>query len=309
MASPDVVTVGDIMVDARVPAEAAGGAHVVGKVRLHAGGSAANAAVWAAATGAAAGVVGRVGDDFAGRALRRELEARGVDAHLAVDSYLPTGCVLQLGERTIAERGANARLEPGDLPSPLEAGAVLVSGYILLHDDSATAALEALERARSEWIAVDAASARLLERYGPKRFLDATRPATVLLLNADEALALTDSEPVTAAQALAGLYRLVCVKRGRDGAVACFHGTLQHADAPPTALVDDSGSGDAFAGALLAALAGGASVGAALEAACRAGAAAAGSDGLWPSSSESGPRGDDISRPTISIRKHRSRRR
>jgi sugar/nucleoside kinase (ribokinase family) len=283
MASPDVLAVGDVMVDARAPSEAVARGHVVGKVRLYAGGSAANAAAWAAAAGARSGVVGRVGDDFAGRALRRELEARGVDARLAVDADLPTGCVLTLGERTLAERGANARLDPGDVPSALEAGAVLVSGYVLLHDDSGAAALAALDRARSAWIAVDAASAHLLERYGRERFLDATGPATVLLLNADEALALTGEEPNEAAQALAGLFRLVCVKRGADGVVACFDGTLRHSDAPPITLVDDSGAGDAFAGALLAALAGGRAVGVALEAACRAGAAAAASHRLWPS--------------------------
>jgi sugar/nucleoside kinase (ribokinase family) len=282
MASPDVFAVGDVMVDARVPSEAVAGGHVVGKVRLHAGGSAANAAAWAAASGARAAVVARVGEDFAGRALRRELEARGVDARLAVDAELPTGCVLTLGERTVAERGANARLGPGDVPSSLEAGAVLVSGFVLLQEDSGAAALTALERARSAWIAVDAASARLLDRYGRKRFLDATSPATVLLLNSDEALALTGEKPEDAAQALAGHYRLVCVKRGADGVVACFDGTLRRTDAPPIALVDGSGAGDAFAGALLAALAGGRSAEAALEAGCRAGAAAAASPRLWP---------------------------
>ncbi|MEX0817301.1 MAG: PfkB family carbohydrate kinase [Gaiellales bacterium] len=282
MASPDLLAVGDVMVDARVPAGAVAEGHVVGKVRLHAGGSAANAAAWAAAAGARAGVVGRVGDDFAGRALRRELEERGVNARLAVDAHLPTGCVLTLGERTVAERGANARLGPGDVPSALDAGAVLISGYVLLHDDSGAAGLAALERARSAWIAVDAASAHLLDRYGRERFLDATGPATVLLLNADEALALTGEEPEDAAQVLADLYRLVCVKRGSAGVVACFDGTLRHANAPAIALVDDSGAGDAFAGALLAALAGGRSVGLALEAACRAGAAAAASHSLWP---------------------------
>jgi sugar/nucleoside kinase (ribokinase family) len=285
MASPDVLAVGEIMVDAHAPSEVAAGGHVVGKLRLHPGGSAANAAAWAAAAGARAAVVGRVGDDFAGRALRRELETRGVDARLAVDADLPTGCVLTLGGRTIAERGANARLDPSDVPSALEAGALLVSGYVLLHEDSEAAALTALERARSAWIAVDAASAHLLERYGRKRFLDATAPATVLLLNADEASALTGEEPEDAAQALAGDYRLVCVKRGAEGAVACFDGMLRRTAAPPIALVDDSGAGDAFAGALLAALAGGRPVEAALEAACRAGAAAAASRGLWPSSS------------------------
>jgi sugar/nucleoside kinase (ribokinase family) len=285
MASPDVLAIGDVMVDARVPSEAAAGGHVVGRVRLHPGGSAANAAAWAARAGARAGVVGRVGDDFAGRALHRELEARGIEALLAVDAELPTGCVLMLGERLVAERGANARLCPSDVPSPLEAEAVLVSGYVLLHDDSEAAALTALERARGPWIAVDAASTRLLERYGRERFLDMTGPATVLLLNADEAFALTGEEPEAAARALAGLYRLVCVKRGAAGVVASFDGTLRRMDAPPIPLVDDSGAGDAFAGALLATLARGPSVEVALEAACGAGAAAAASRSPWPDSS------------------------
>jgi hypothetical protein len=42
MASPDLLAVGDVMVDAQIPAEAVTEGHVVGKVRLHAGGSAAS---------------------------------------------------------------------------------------------------------------------------------------------------------------------------------------------------------------------------------------------------------------------------
>ena len=193
MTSPDVIAVGDVMVDVHAPAAAMGG-HVVGQVRLHAGGSAPNAAVWAAAAGARAGVVGRVGDDFAGRALRGELDARGVDARLAVDPDLPTGCVLRLGERILGERGANARLDPSDVPSPLAAGAVLVSGYVLLHEDSEAAALTALERARSDWIAVDGGI-----RPPPRALRSGALPesdaaATVLLVNADEASALTGKD-------------------------------------------------------------------------------------------------------------------
>jgi sugar/nucleoside kinase (ribokinase family) len=205
-----------------------------------------------------------------------------VDARLAVDADLPTGCLLRLGERIVAERGANARLDPSDVPPTLAAGAVLVSGYVLLHDDSEAAALTALERSRSAWIAVDGASARLLEQYGRERFLDATGPATVLLVNADEASALTGKDPQHAAQRLASLYRLVCVKRGEAGAVACSEGRLLRTEAPRITLVDDSGAGDAFAGGLLAALAGGRSIEAALEEATRAGAAAASSHRLWP---------------------------
>ena len=282
MTSPNVIAVGDVMVGVHAPAATTGG-HVVGQIQLHAGGSAPNAAAWAAAAGARAGVVGRVGDDFAGRALRAEVEAGGVEARLAVDPDLPTGCVLRLGERTVGERGANARLDPSDVPSTLVADAVLVSGYVLLHDDSEAAALTALERARSAWIAVDGASARLLERYGRERFLDATGSATVLLVNADEASALTGEDPQRAVRVLASHYRLVCVKRGSGGAVTCFDGTLLWTDAPRITLVDDSGAGDAFAGALLAALAGGRPIEGALEAATRAGAAAASSHRRWPS--------------------------
>jgi sugar/nucleoside kinase (ribokinase family) len=284
MTSPDVIAVGDVMVDVHAPAAATAG-HVVGQIRLHAGGSAPNAAVWAAAAGARAGVVGRVGDDFAGRALRGALEARGVDAGLAVDPDLPTGCVLRLGERILGERGANTRLDPSDVPSTLAAGAVLVSGYVLLHEDSEAAALTALERARSAWIAIDGASARLLERYGRERFLRATAAATVLLVNADEALALTGEDPERAAEALANCYRLVCVKRGAGGVVACLDGALLRTNAPRITLADESGAGDAFAGALLAALASGRLIEVAFEEATRAGAAAASSHGLWPSRS------------------------
>ncbi len=278
----DVVAVGDVMVDVRVPAGAVAEGHVLGAVRMHAGGSAANAAVWAAAAGARSGVVGRVGDDLPGRALRRELEERGIGASLALDADLPTGCVLVFGERVIAERGANARLATDELPSSLAAPAVLVSGYILLQAGSEAAGLAALERASGPWIAVDAASAGLLRGYGRAAFTEATEPATVLLLNEEEAFALTNAEPEQAARALADRYRLVCVKRGAAGAVASFEGTLLRAEPPTTESGDGTGAGDAFAGVLLAALVRGASTQTALDAACRAGAAAVASSGVWP---------------------------
>ena len=48
-----------------------------GRVSLQPGGTSANAAVWAAASGATARVHGRVGADVVGRLLRTELEVRG----------------------------------------------------------------------------------------------------------------------------------------------------------------------------------------------------------------------------------------
>jgi sugar/nucleoside kinase (ribokinase family) len=283
MAPPQLVAVGDLMIDVTVDETAlARGGHVVGAVRLRPGGSAANAAVWARAAGAAATVIGRVGGDTAGRVLRAALEEHGVQALVAADEEAPTGIFVRLGERVVAERGANAGLVPDDVPAELRAEAVLVSGFILLHDDSGPAAEAALARAAAPWVAVDAGSARLLDSYGRERFLAATERASLLLLNEDEAFALTDEEPAAAARALADFYEVVCVKEGPAGAVAARAGELTRAESPPVDVADPTGAGDAFAAALLVALSSGRALPDALTEACRAGAASAGSRDPWP---------------------------
>ena len=270
------------MVDIAVEGEALmRGGHVSGQVRIAPGGSAANAAVWASAAGATAVVVGRVGDDFAGRALQAALEERGVHPLLAIDDEAATGVILALGSTIVAERGANARLAPADLPDSLEAGAVLVSGYALLHEDTEAAARAAL-RAESPWVAIDGASASLLDRYGRERFLDATSAASVLLLNEEEAYALTGDGAEGAARTLGGLYRLVCVKRGPGGVVSVLDGQVLAAAAPRVEAARTVGAGDAFGGVLLAGLARGRTLGDSLEEATRAGAAAVTSAAAWP---------------------------
>lgn len=96
-----------------------------GDVRVRAGGTPVNAAL---AIGPGALVIGRVGDDPAAAAVRRALE--GVDLRLAVDSGLPTGTYVELSDGTVyADRGANAALTLDDV-LPLDADAVLLSGYV-----------------------------------------------------------------------------------------------------------------------------------------------------------------------------------
>jgi sugar/nucleoside kinase (ribokinase family) len=232
-------------------------------------------------------VVGRVGCDVAGAALRRALETRGVEPLLVADPEAPTGLVLLLGDQVVTERGANARLVAGDLPQKIHVAAVLVSGYALLHDDTQAAAEAALARTTGPWIAVDAASARLVERYGAERFFAATRRATALFANEAEARALTGLDGVDGARALAERYRLVCVTRGAAGAVAVAEGRVEEARAAHAMSSSDevTGAGDAFAGTLLAALVLGENVGSALERACAAGAASLASPDGWPGAS------------------------
>lgn len=264
----DLIAIGDVMLDGTLPEPVPGG-RVHGRIELRVGGSAANAALAAARAGARAAVVGRVGVDAAGRLVADELAAAGVEPLLARDDDEPTGSVVVVGGGSIvADPGANGRLAPDDLPDELAAGAVLVSGYSLLQPGPERAARAALERGRTDWLAVDAASPHLVAAFGPDRFFDATARATVLLANAAEAHALTGLEPEAAALELAARYRIVCVKLGRDGALVAAGGAVVRAEIEPIDRSDTLGAGDAFAGGFVFALAGGAELAVALRAGC-----------------------------------------
>jgi ribokinase len=283
----DLICVGDVMLDVRVDArELARGGDVHGRVSLQPGGTSANAAVWAAASGATARVHGRVGADVVGRLLRTELEVRDVEAALVEDPDAPSGTMLvvfEAGERSmVADRGANARLEPSDLPADLEAGAVLVSGYLLLQEGAREAGLEAIRRSRAEWVGVEAASWPLVESVGPDGFDELASGATVVLANEHEAKVLTAEEPLPAARALGERYRAACVKRGAAGAVMVLDGRLYEAIAEAVEERDPTGAGDAFDGVLLSSLARGVEPEDALDRACRAGARVAASASVWP---------------------------
>ena len=272
----DLIAIGDVMLDGTLP-EPVPGRRVHGRIELRAGGSAVNAARAAARLGARAAVVGRIGADAAGRLVADALAEAGIEDLLARDDDEPTGCAVVVGgSAVVADPGASARFAPGDLPDSLEAHAVLVSGYSLLHTGSEAAARAALERAQATWLAVDAASARLAEAYGVDRFLDATASADVLLANADEARALTGLEGEEAAVALAGRYRIACVKLGSAGAVGAAAGGVARASARPVERTELFGAGDAFAGGFLVALSRGVALEAALREGCDAAAGAIG---------------------------------
>jgi sugar/nucleoside kinase (ribokinase family) len=248
------VAVGDVMVDVA----AAGSGHAA-RIALAAGGSAVNAAMWAASTGADATVVGRVGDDLGGRAIRAALEERGVGADFSVDAESATGTFLVVDGEIRADRGANARFGPEHLPDRIEADAVLVSGYL-----PAPTVEEALARSEAAWVAL-----------APALLDPVPSGADALLVDEVEARRMTGSPPEEAARTLAESFRLVCVTCGAAGAVGVLDGTFETCMPDPVESIGPVGAGDAFAAGVLVALAAGADLQSALEAGCGLGATVA----------------------------------
>lgn len=250
MPSPHFLAVGDLLVDISVRGGHGHGAHIT----LRAGGSAANIAVWAAHLNARASVVGRVGDDLAGRGIRAALEGRGVDALLTTDPEAPTGTFVLVGREAFVDRGANERFAPHDLADTLDADVVAVSPY--LEPETAAAAVA---RARAAWIAA------------------LGKP--VLGANA---VVVSELETGHGVHVLAERFRLACVTLGALGAIAVLDGVEASASAPAVGTLDPTGAGDAFAAGLLVSVARGAPLAEALAVACRCGAEAAASPTGWP---------------------------
>ena len=275
------------MLDVHVDTGAlAPGGDVHGRVRIRPGGTSANAAVWAAWDGARSRVHGGVGRDIAGDLLAAALREHGVKTQLTPYADVPTGTMLvvrEAGERSmVADRGANALFHADSLPGSLVCGAMLVSGYLILHEDTSDTAVAALERAVTPFAAVEAASWPLVDAFGAGRFFAATSRASVLLANDREARALVGASGEAAARLLGERYPLVCVKLGADGVIAATGGEVLHLPAEVVASPNATGAGDAFDGVLLGGLARGATLEDALRRACHAGALAAATDETWP---------------------------
>jgi sugar/nucleoside kinase (ribokinase family) len=230
----------------------------------------------AATLGAAARVVGRVGADSAGDLVVAALAAHGIDAQLARDPELRTGAAVVMVEdgsvSVVADRGANARLSPADVPDALEADALLVSGFALFQRGSADAARSALDRFAGDCAGVDLGSPKLAANADVDAGLKGAR---VVFATAEEARAVTGAEPEEAARALASRFPVVCVKLGEDGALVAQGDRTERRAGRPVVRRSPFGAGDAFAASFLLALAAGESAVVALERACEAGARAA----------------------------------
>jgi ribokinase len=248
------------------------------------GGKGANQAVAAARLGAAISFVGRVGDDAHGRLLLESLRGAGVDVAEVGTGSEPTGVAIILltpdGDNSIVVApGANGALTPDHVLTSTVTGAdVLLLQREVDPVTSLAAALACRGRVLLNLAPSGPMPAQLLQR------------TDVLVVNEHEAADLLDGvdagslDPVDAASRLRELGpAAVVITLGADGAVAADAAGSHRVHSPKVAVVDTTGAGDAFTGALAWRLAAGDGLPAALTVAVRVGALAVTRPGAQPS--------------------------
>lgn len=270
-----VIVVGSLNVDlvTSVEAHPRPGETVIGSgLDRYAGGKGANQAMAAARAGSVQVLmVGRVGADEGGSLYRRRLERAAVDVSgVIVDDSEPTGHALIVvdedGENTIVVvPGANGRMSEADLAPVRACGP---GDVVLLQLEIPLPVVSAAVRVAHE------RGARVVVNVAPFASLppDVVALADPLVANEHEAAALADAGGVPAS---------LLVTFGAHG--ASWDGVEYAAHTVPTHRVrDTTGAGDAFCGALAAALASGADRAVAMEAALAAGAEAVQHHGAQP---------------------------
>jgi sugar/nucleoside kinase (ribokinase family) len=176
MEPPSICTIGDLILDVVVLPDGplAADGDTPATIRVLAGGQAANVAAWASALGARSRLICKRGDDAASELAAGALYRHGVE--ICGPAVAGRGGVVVStrevsGGRTMAsDRGVASLLEPAELdPAWVRACDVLhVSGYCLLRDPMAEAAIEAARLAAR--VSVDLASAHDIEIVGARRF-------------------------------------------------------------------------------------------------------------------------------------------
>jgi ribokinase len=235
-----LVSLGDLILDvvASLDGPLIAGDDRPARIRVSAGGQGANVAAWAAVLGADCRFVGKRGADAAGELASRELAAYGVE--LAGPVQGANGVVVSLalgGERSMAsDRGSAALLDPSDLESAwFDCDRLHLSGYALLRQPAALAAMSAVELARGfgAGVSVDLSSWSLIDELFVARIREI----------APDLVFATERERAS----FGGLDTAWVVKRGALGV------DVAGAEYPalPIEVADPTGAGDAFAAGFL----------------------------------------------------------
>jgi len=261
----DVLVVGDLNIDlilSGLPRLPGFGEEVLASGLVQRlGGSAANFAVCCARLGMSVAFVANVGDDEFGYFLRHKLEEWGVATdYVRSHPELTTGITVSLSgahdRAFVTYVGTIDSLEGSDIPPDLPGRSrhMHIASYFLqtklrpdlpelvarVHEAGATVSLDTGFDPAERW---DSGLLSLLPEVD------------VFLPNEVEAQAITEAESVDAALAtLCAMTKLVAVKVGPDGALACSEGETIHVPAFHVDALDTTCCGDAFGAGFIDAL-------------------------------------------------------
>lgn len=223
------------------------------------GGKGANQALAARRAGAEVALAGAVGADAFAQTALALLQAGGVDLSAVVTVDAPTGAAFisvdaKAENAIVVASGANALARASQLAAlPLGKGDIL-----LLQRETPDSEGEAAARHTR------AAGARVILNLAPAGAISESylRSLDILVMNEHEAQAVSDTfrlgldDPADIARAIDARFGVAAiVTLGARGAIGWSGGTTCHATAPPVTVIDTTAAGDAFVGALAAALA------------------------------------------------------
>ena len=198
-----IIFVGDVMQDILISHkdEIAFGSDTQANIKMQGGGSATNAAVWAATQNLEVGLVARIGDDQTGKIILEELKRPNLNLNLVKTNGVASGsCAILIdatGERTMfPDPGANVFLTSEDIPKDWfkQAEIIHISAYSLLRKNTKKAVGEIIKIAKENGLktSVDVASSQPLIDNDGFDALQELAPWDFLFANKDEAEVLGD---------------------------------------------------------------------------------------------------------------------
>ena len=251
-----IIFVGDVMQDILIShkEKIAFGSDTQANIKMQGGGSATNAAVWAATLNLEVGLVARIGDDNAGKVILEELNRPNLNLNLVKTENVSSGsCAILIdatGERTMfPDPGANIFLTSQDVPKEWfnQAKIIHISAYSLLRKNTKNAIGEIIKIAKDNGLktSVDVASSQPLIDNDGFNALKELAPWDYLFANKDEAEVLGDITEIKS------LCKNLILKQGSKESLLITENTEIKDIPEKVEVVDLIGAGDAFAAGFL----------------------------------------------------------